>query len=30
MVLKLTDSGELVMVIEFVSLYFVPAPVEAE
>ena len=30
MVLKLTDAGELVMEIGFVSLYFVPAPVEAE
>lgn len=30
MVLKLTDAGELVMEIRFVSLYFVPAPVEAE
>lgn len=29
MVLKLTDAGELVMEIGFVSLYFVPAPVEA-
>ena len=30
MVLKLTDAGELVMEIGFVSLYFVPVPVEAE
>ena len=30
MVLKLTDAGELVMEIGFVSLYFVPAPVAAE
>ena len=30
MVLKLTDAGELVMEIGFVSLYFVPAPVVAE
>lgn len=30
MVLKLTDAGELVMEIGFVSLFFVPAPVEAE
>ena len=29
-VLKLTDAGELVMEIGFVSLYFVPAPVAAE
>ena len=30
LVLKLTDAGELVMEIGFVSLYFVPAPVAAE
>ena len=30
LVLKLTDAGELVMEIGFVSLYFVPVPVEAE
>lgn len=30
MALKLTDAGELVMEIGFVSLYFVPAPVAAE
>ena len=30
MVLKLTDAGELVMEIGFVSLYFVPVPMEAE
>ena len=30
MVLKLTDAGELVMEIGFVSLYFVPVPVAAE
>ena len=30
MELKLTDAGELVMEIGFVSLYFVPAPVAAE
>ena len=30
MVLKLTNAGELVMEIGFVSLYFVPVPVEAE
>jgi hypothetical protein len=30
MVLKLTDAGELVMEIGFVSLYFVPAHVAAE